>query len=200
MRATMGTGELYPWSTLEKVGDYFLVLSSFKPYHHMNATISVRNRNMRGRMKYSCTQTTYGSIVMLAQVLDHLPEHEVEILEGLLARTTNVGPSPVSLGNRPINRPLTQQERVDRMSPEVRASNLPWWYDPKTRQLICGPLIKEPELSQWFNKQFNPGAETPYPAHYNLDENLYLKQVEEEDEDDGVPINSGEDDLDLDDQ
>ncbi len=200
----MPPSEMYPWSTLENVGDYFLVLDTFKTYVHMNATIAVRNRNMRGRMKYVCTQTTYGCIVMLAQVLDHVPVHEVEILPGLLARTTNVGPSPVTLGNKPLTRELTQQERVNRMSPEMRAANLPWWYDPNTRKLVVSNLVKEPELSLWYNKQFNPGAETPDPEHYNLDHNLMIKTreqlMDEEDDDfaEGVPIDfTGDDDVDL---
>lgn len=204
----MPPSEMYPWSTLEKVGDYFLVLESFKTYVHMNATIAVRNRNMRDRMKYVCTKTTYGSIVMVAQILDHVPEYEVEILPGLLARTTNVGPSPVSLGNKPQVRELTQQEKVNRMSAEQRAANLPWWYDPKTRTLLVSNLVKEPELSLWMAKKFNPGAETPYPEHYNLDENLLKKtreQIMHEDDDeeeeewgDQTFPAAGEDSVDID--
>lgn len=199
----MPPGEMYPWSTLERVGDYFIVLHEFKPYEHMNATISVRNRNMKGRIKYCCVKTTYGSIVMVAQVQDYVPEHEVEILPGLLARTTNVGPSPVSLGNKPVSRQLTQQERINMMSWQMRKANLPWWYDEKGTLVANG--LKEPELSKWMSGQFKPHPEAPYPDHYNLDENLMRREVEEPDEveewenDEPPIINGGEDDVELND-
>lgn len=204
----MPPSEMYPWSTLENVGDYFIVMEEFKPYVHMNATISVRNRNMRGRMKYVCAKTSYGSIVMVAQVADVVPSHEVEIVPGLYARTVNVGPSPVQLGNKPQAREFTQQEKVNRMTWQVRNANLPWWYDPVKRNLVVNPdLIKDPEAELFYRKQFNPGAETPYPDHYNLDENLMIREApaqdeEDEDDDEGVPmiINDGADDVDIDDR
>lgn len=201
----MSRNEMYPWSTLERVGDYFIVLHEFKPYEHMNATISIRNRNMQGRIKYSCTKTTYGCIVMVAQVLDHLPEHEVEIVPGLYARTTNVGPSPVTLGNKPPVRELTQAERVAQMSASVRVANLPWWHDPKTGMLVVSStLLQEPEASLWYKKQFNPKPNDPYPAHYHLDQNLMrrnpVEQTEEDEEGWGdQTFQPGEDDVSLDD-
>jgi hypothetical protein len=192
---------MYPWSSLTEVGDYFLVLEETRAYAHMSATVSMRNLSMKGRMKYAAVRTTYGTIVMLAQVRDDLPEYDVAITEGLLARVNRVGPSPTPpLGGRPVGRELSVHEKVSRMSPEQRAANLPWWYDPMSMKLIGnGNVMREPELSQWINGTFHPHKDAPYPEHYNLDDNLMIREDSNDEsesepwENDDPPIFSTED-------
>ena len=181
----MAKTELYPWSTLQKVGDYFIVMEEFKPYHYMNAIVSVRNNYQRGKFKYSCVKTTYGCIVMLAQVQDYMPEYDVEIAEGLRALVTSTGPRDrAPLGNRPETRELTVSEKVNRMSPEVRENNLPWWYDGVNGKLVWnGKIANKSDTEQYF-KGWRPDKNEPYPEIYDLDSNLIKRDrpVEEDEE------------------
>lgn len=182
----MAREQLYPWATLQKAGDYFIVMDEFKSYHHMNAVVSVRNSYMRGNFKYCCIKTTYGCIVMLAQVKDFMPEYDVEIVQGLRAMVAATGERVrAPLGNKPETRELTISEKVNRMSPEVREANLPWWYDPMNGKLIWnGKIANEKDTGEYF-AGWRPSSDTPYPDSYDLDSNLLKREHKVEDEEDG---------------
>ena len=175
----MAKPELYPWSLLTEVGDYFCVPAELKPFPYMSAYVTQKNYRLAGKMKYSATKTSYGTIVMLVQIGDEIPPHEFNSPDGVLSSTSrrqvlaSMANPRENLGEKPVVPERTQQQKVNAMSWEVRNANLPWWYDPKKGTLVVNPeVIKEPEASLFYTKQFNPGPETPYPEHYNLDENL----------------------------
>lgn len=180
----MSRQAVYPWATLEKVGDYFIVTEAMRPSAHyfMNATVAQRNKHMAGKIKYCCIKTSYGCIVMVAQVADHIPPYDYEVIPGLFAvanRFDHTATQP--LGNKPQARELTQAEKVARMTFDVRNANLPWWWD-NGKFLWNGNIKKKrsEDVDAFVNKNMAHfgNANTPYPEFYNLDENL-IRRVEE---------------------
>lgn len=192
----MSRVEVYPWSTLEKVGDYFVVTSDFekKPAHYfMNATVAQRNKHMNGRMKYSCIKTSYGCIVMVVQVEDHIPPYDYEVITGIYARASSFDPTATQpLGNRPQNRELTMQEKIDRLPYQVKIENLPWWWE-KGEFRWNGELKRKrrEDVDAFFAKdrsKFQPNM--PYPEFYNLGEDFRIRKEEtllDEEEEDWGP-------------
>ncbi len=202
---------MYPWSLLTEVGDYFCVPTEVKLHAYMNQLVAQKNYRLGHEMKYVATKTTYGTIVMLVQINDEVPPHEFKSPEGILASTSRKHlieskSRDLKLGEKPVVPKRTQGQIVAAMSWQVREANLPWWYDPhKGTLLVNTKIIKEPESTLWMTKKFNPGIEAPYPAHYNLDENLIIREVVEEDEadwnegDEPQLFGTGEDHVDLED-
>jgi hypothetical protein len=190
--------EVYPWSTLEKVGDYFVVTSDFekKPAHYfMNATVAQRNKHMQGRMKYSCIKTSYGCIVMVVQVEDHIPPYDYEVIPGIYAKATFDHTATQPLGDRPKNRELTMQEKIDRLPYEVKLANLPWWWE-KGEFRWNGELKKKrrEDVDAFFAKdrsKFQPNM--PYPEFYNLGEDFRIRTEEFLDDEEEPVDGEGED-------
>lgn len=189
----MAREEIYPWATLEHVGDYFAVMPDFRTYYHMNATVAQRNKHYSGRMRYACVKTTYGCLVILAQVQDQLPPHDYEVVNGLYAKspTTEPGEGEIfstSLGKRPARRELTQEERIARIPRATRLDNLPWWWEGEKFIWNVAVDRRAEDVEAYMSGKFKFGPEDPYPEFYNLDEN-FIKRVEpgsvldEEDED-----------------
>lgn len=173
----MSAPSVYPWHTLQRVGDYFIITNEWKggnTYAFMNATVAQRNSYFKGKMKYACVKTTYGCIVFLAQTSDNLPEYDYEPYPNIYAVAVNIGRDPdvEPLGNRPYARELTQQEKVERMSPEMRRANLPWWYE--YGKLVWNPLIpkRQVDVDAFFASNFTFGPDDPYPEFYALDDAL----------------------------
>lgn len=191
----MAKPEIYPWSLLTEVGDYFCVPADLKPFPYVSQYVTQKNYRLVGQMKYSATKTSYGTIVMLAQIGEETPPYEFNSPEGILSSTSRKHlissmydkADQKRLGEKAVVAERTIQQKVNAMSWEVRNANLPWWYDPKKGTLVVNPeVIKEPEATLFYTKQFNPGPDMPYPDHYNLDENLLRRSeapaTEEEEE------------------
>lgn len=179
---------IYPWETLQKVGDYFIVLESYRVQAHyfMNATVAQRNKQKAGQFKYSCIKTSYGCIVMLVQIGEDIPPYDYVVMEGIMAVATFDGSAKQELGNKPLARELTQQELIMRMSPEVRAANLPWWREPNGKLTMNPNIAKRRDMEKFAAGEFNPGPNDPYPSYYNLGPDLLNNEepemTEEEDE------------------
>lgn len=193
---------------MTEVGDYFCVPEELKAFPYMNMLVTQRNYKFKGYVKLIAVKIPFGTIVMVAQIAEELPPHEFVTPEGILCSTSRnrlreFRSSPSAIGEKAITPKRTQKQVIDSMHWEVRNNNLPWWYDSKSGKLIVNSkLIKEPEAELFFRNKFNPGAETPYPEHYNLGPDYLIKEPPAEDEDEdyenGVPmINTGEDDVDL---
>jgi hypothetical protein len=185
--------EKYPWSLLVEVGDYFCVPTEVKDYRYMSMLVTQRNYRFGHTVRHITAKTTYGTIVMLAQVGEEIPPHEFKQPDGILASTSrrhliearSQPPSHEGLGEKPIVAPRTQQQIVNAMHWDVRNHNLPWWYDPKKGTLVVNPeIIRDPEAELFYKKQFNPGPETPYPEQYNLGPDLLIRStpVQEDEE------------------
>jgi hypothetical protein len=180
--------EFYPWSLLTEVGDYFCVPSEVKLFAYMSQLVAQKNYRNDGLMKYVATKTSYGTIVMLTQIGEELPLHEFVSPDGILASTSRrhliesrSEPNGSSIGEKAVVPKRTQGQIIAAMHWEVRNNNLPWWYDPVKGTLVVNTkLIKEPEAD------------------------LLIKEVvvaEDYDYETGVPmLNTGEDDVDLDDK
>lgn len=187
----MSRTEIYPWSTLEKVGDYFVVTTDFekKPAHYfMNATVAQRNKHQEGRMKYSCIKTSYGCIVMLVQIADHLPPYDYEVVPGIYAMATFDHNAKQQLGDRPQTREMTMQEKIDRLPFSVKAENLPWWWEKGEFRWNGNIKRKRSEdIDAWMKNdrsRFMPNM--PYPEFYNIGEDFRIREPEpdiEEEED-----------------
>ena len=194
----MSRVEIYPWSTLTEVGDYFAVTTELRPdaQSFMYATVAQRNSYRRGLMKYACSKTTYGCIVMLVQVGDEVPDHDYSPAPGILARVegkpaTGVPMKPrlPALGNRPPVKELSQSEKVARMTRESKNANLPWWYEGG--KLLWNPAVpkRKEDVEAYIGQKFAFGPDDPYPEFYNLDNNLTRIErertmLEEDDEED----------------
>lgn len=183
----MARDEIYPWSTLRNVGDYFIVETKVRPYSYVSQLVSQRNYRVKSQ-KLSYTKTDYGTIVMLAEIPGEYPpigyEYTLGVYTGpIMERVFEVEKEAEAPGARPLPRVLTMKERVARMSVEEKNANLPWWYDPKNNQLLVNTrLIKEPESTMWMEKRFTPNVNDPYPEHYNLDDDLKIKRDEEQED------------------
>jgi hypothetical protein len=192
----MSRSEIYPWSLLTEVGDYFTVPESFKPYQYVSMLISQKNYRLGGTLRYTACKTTYGTIVMLAQVGEELPPHEFVSPEGILSATSRAVARTTPLGNRPKARELTYAERVEQLPLEVKVANLPWWWD-KDKFVWNGGNMgsryrKEDMEARIANNLAHFDPNKPYPDFYNLDENFRIKQEEtlrddEEEEEDWGP-------------
>lgn len=190
----MSRTEVYPWSLLTEVGDYFAVPDTVKPYSYMSQLIAQRNYRAGKGLKLTTVKTTYGTIVLVAQIGDELPPFEFRTPEGILAVTSreNVKRSQdhnTPLGERPTRPVRSQREIVAAMTTDMKIANLPWWYDGKGT-LVFNPKVATPEdLDRWYNKQKMPGPDDPYPDYYNLDEYMQIK-----------PSASGQSGVDVDDE
>jgi len=180
----MSRQAVYPWVTLEKVGDYFIVTEEMRPSAHyfMNATVAQRNKHMAGKMKYCCIKTTYGCIVMVAQVGEDLPPYDYEVMPGLFAvASTFDNKATQPLGNRPQARELTMQEKIDRLPPAVKFANLPWWWENGKFFWNGGNIKryrKEDIDARFASNMAHFAPDKPYPDFYNLDENFRIRQDE----------------------
>jgi hypothetical protein len=185
----MARTEMYPWSLLTEVGDYFCVPDSFKPHSYMSLLVSQRNYRMKGIAKYACEKTSYGSIVIMAQVGEELPPYEFVSAEGILsisARAVGIDKThKISIGDAPVLPKRTQQKLIDMMSPEMKQRNLPWWFDSRSEKWVTNPaVIKPTDVDKYIlGGQPFPSAEDPYPEYYNLDEDLQIKETIDEAED-----------------
>ncbi len=170
----MSRTPIYPWETLQRVGDYFIVLESYRPQAHyfMNATVAQRNKQKSGQFKYCCIKTSYGCIVMLAQIGEDIPPYDYEVVEGVLGVATFDGSAKQELGNKPLGRELTQQELVMRMSHEVKMFNLPWWRESNGKLFMNHGVAKKRDIEKWARGEFNPGPNDPYPEYYDLGPDL----------------------------
>lgn len=179
----MSRTEIYPWSLLTEVGDYFAVPEKVKPFAYMSALVAQRNYRTASSVRLSANKTTYGTIVMVVQIQDREPPYEYLSPEGIMAITGKQHVASAirgDLGERPVMRKRTVSEIVKQMSVEVKEANLPWWYDPKTNNLVFNPKVATPEdLEKWYSKQKMPGPNDPYPEYYHLDENLIRKSREQ---------------------
>lgn len=206
----MSRSEIYPWSLLTEVGDYFVVPKEYKPHDYVHRLIAQTNYK-RTNKRYVCTRTTFGSIVLLAEVDGEVPPHEFVTQEGILASTSrshliSTQAPETLLGNRPTRAKLTRRQIIEQMSTEVKKANLPWWHDPRTRALVWNTRVATKEdTDRWYMKQFAPGPDVDYPDYYNLDENLLTRVAppdeEVDDFEEAVPmINDGESDVSTDDE
>lgn len=180
---------------MTEVGDYFCVPSEFKPYTYMSMLISQKNYRDTTR-RFVCSKTSYGSIVLLAQVNDEIPPYEFASSEGILSissrKNVQLAQAPdTPLGERPVVAKRTQQQIMDMMSHEMKLANLPWWWEKGTFRWNGEYRNKRPEDSEAFvknNRKHFGGPNTPYPEFYNLDENLIKRPVvDEEEEEDWGP-------------
>lgn len=199
----MSRAEIYPWSMLEAVGDYFVVPEDFKPFQYISRIVSQQMYKNGKTYRYSCTKTTYGSIVMLVQVGEDLPAYEYATDDGVLVCRMGVAKTiQPEFGDRPKVKHMSQEEKIARMSHAMRQANLPWWTDPKTDQPVLNTKLLLPaDIEKYVrNRERIPGNNIPYPADYQLDQNLIryteaaLSELDDEEEEDfGEPpiINEG---------
>lgn len=194
----MSRVEIYPWSTLTEVGDYFAVTTELRPdaQSFMYATVAQRNSYRKGLMKYACSKTTYGCIVMLVQVGEDVPDYDYSPAPGILARAEGqaavpalITQRPDNLGLRPPVRELSQAEKIERMTRETKLANLPWWFEDG--KLLWNPGVpkRKEDVEAYVAQKFAFGANDPYPEFYNLDENFVRltreqTMLEEDDEED----------------
>lgn len=197
----MSRAEIYPWSLLTEVGDYFTVPEAFKPNSYVSAMVSQRNYRLQGLKRFVAAKTSYGTIVMLCQINEEMPPYEFMTPDGVTGSTSRqqlimdaqVQDSELPMSNRPIRVKRTQSQIVAQMALQVKQENLPWWHDPRTGKLVTNPkLMQEPETSLWLKNQFAPGPDDPYPEHYNLGPDMMrrsredmLSDVDDEEEDFG---------------
>lgn len=188
----MARAEIYPWSLLTEVGDYFVVPYSFKAYQYMSALVSQRNYRLRGVIKYACEKTTAGSIVMVVEVESETPAHEFVTPEGIMCLTSRqlgsaiVKDRTLDLGTKPHAPKRTQRQIVDMMSVDVRTQNLPWWHDSRTGKVVGNPKVMTQEDVERYlvRREPFPGPDVPYPDYYRLDENLMRRPEEADEEED----------------
>lgn len=180
----MSRAGIYPWDMLQEVGDYFAVPETFKPYAYMSALVSQRNYKEKGNRRYSCERTTYGSIVLLAQIREEIPDFDFCSDHGIMTMSVRemVGkPKDLAtpLGDRIKAPERTQEQIVAGMSQQVKEANLPWWRDPKGGGVIVNQRVAtKKDIERWIRKEWVPNPEAPYPDYYNLDENLMKKNQE----------------------
>jgi len=159
--------------------------------------VYAKNAQLKKEFKYTAVENGDTTTVLLILRVGELPPYEFTNEYGIMAmlsrrdtvRSARAGEQTTALGVRPLAPKRTQSQIIAIMSPEERQANLPWWHDPKNGQLLVNTrLIKDPEALMFHENKFRPNPETPYPSHYNLDDNLRLKtreqQFDEEDEED----------------
>jgi hypothetical protein len=163
----MAAPEIYPWSQLQNVGDFFIVLDHFKKFPYISMMISQRNYKMKGEIRYSATRLTYGTLVAVVQ-------YGVEEMRGyeyspgvLLPRT----------GVEVVNsiKEMSQSEKIQHMSIDDRMANLPWWENPKIpgTMLMNVRVMTQGDIQKYMMKrQPHPLPDDPYPDYYDLDDNL----------------------------
>lgn len=179
----MSRSEIYPWSLLVEVGDYFAVPTEMKPFSYMSALVSQRNYK-NTKIKFSATRTTYGTIVMVAQVGEEPPPYDYKSADGIMAiegkRKLRSQDHNTPLGDRPNMPPRSVKQIVASMSPETREANLPWWTDPRTGKLVFNSKVATPEdLEKWYRGEKLPEH---YPDYYDLDSSLIKRTPEAEEE------------------
>ena len=185
--------EIYPWASLQEVGDYFIVVEkdSGKTASFMKQTVWIRNRYCKQRgqnLRYAAFATSYGCVVFLAEVDGQVPDYDFAMstgIYGIMREPTGsagrhveaVSPKP------PPPRPLTTYEKTQRMSREQREANLPWWYENGKLFWNANPnVVKRPQdLDNFLKRTFPFGPNDPYPEEYELDENLFRKTREQVD-------------------
>jgi hypothetical protein len=175
----MSRAEMYPWSLLTEVGDYFAVPSTLKPFSYMSQLIAQRNYRGGTGVRLTAVKTSYGTIILVSQVGEELPPYDFLSPEGIYSvqskqHVRSQGPgSP--LGERPTAPKRKVSEIVARMSIDEKLHNLPWWYDDKGTFVMNSKIAVKADHERWFTKQPMPGKDVPYPDYYNLDENLHRK-------------------------
>lgn len=176
----MSRTEIYPWAMLTEVGDYFAVPTSFKPYSYMSMLVAQRNYKTVSGQKLTTHKTTYGTIVMLAQVRDELPPYEFLSAEGIMSITDKrylmkLAREPHDpTGEKPTRPVRTVSQMVNVMTLEAKQANLPWWYEKG--KLVFNPRVATKEdLDAWVSKQKTFNKDAPYPDYYHLDEDLTRK-------------------------
>jgi hypothetical protein len=177
---------MYPWSMLTEVGDYFAVPAEFKHFAYVSALVAQRNYRTASKVRYSATKTSYGTIVMVAQVGEEKPPFEYLSPEGIMSVTSRAairaqGPH-TALGERATVAKRTVSQIVGQMSVEQKEANLPWWYDKKGQLVFNSKVATPADLERWYNKEKMPGKDEPYPAYYDLDENLTKRERSGDDE------------------
>lgn len=212
----MSRFEMYPWSLMTEVGDYFAVPTEFKPFSYVSQLVTQRNYRAGSRVKMTAVKVNYGTIVLVAQVLGELPPYEYKSPEGIMSISSKqrmrelLTSHGTPLGERAVAPIRTVSQIVNAMSWEAKNANLPWWYDPKSHALVFNARVATAEdTDKWFRKEPMPGKDEPYPEYYGLDENLTKKtrqqlmdeEPEEEDEffeliDEGQPVLESESDTD----
>lgn len=185
----LSRAEIYPWSTLTQVGDFFVVSETVRPYSYVAAYVSQRNHRLNGEMIYACRKIPGATYVSLAYYEGWSPVVLEEFGDNIWVGRVAEGGSGVSgpVGIESIAAKVaereTQEKRVARLSLEHKMENLPWWWD-KGKPLLNSRVLTESDRRKYgVGKQPVPGPNEPYPSYYNLDEN-FIRHVDE-DEDSG---------------
>lgn len=179
----MSRAEMYPWSSLHRVGDFFIVPYSIKPHSYVSMMVNQRNYRMKenGPHRWCSFKAQFGTIVFLAEIIGQVPEHDFATPDGVLGFNSDAKPAP------PGAPPLTLFQKVAKLNLAEKQMNLPWWFSDG--QLIFNPQVATSEdLDKWYHKVLRVTPDTPYPDYYHLDENLIRRPPapDSEDEDDEV--------------
>jgi hypothetical protein len=197
-----GRPELYPWSSLTEVGDFFIISESLKPYNYVSAYVSQRNHRLDGEMIYSCKKIPGGTYVSLAYYDGWDPGTLEEFGEDVwVGKAGGGGPAPkgiveIAEEKRGIRAAAvereTQEKRIARLSRQHKIENLPWWWE-NGKPVLNSRVMSHADTEKYvLGRKTVPGPNEPYPAHYRLDEN-FVRHAEE-DEDSGEYFEEPEDD------
>ena len=184
----MSKAEMYPWSMLSEVGDYFIVPYHFKQHSYVSMLISQRNYKCVDSKKYSASKTHHGTIVMVIEFNKELPAYEFKTEQGILCSSSRKFAQSLEAQSLPVGeRPQTSQRRlVDRvavMSVDERNSNLPWWYDPKNGKLLWNGKVADEADTARYMGGWHPPTDFEYIEKYGLDYHLNKKVQHEGDQD-----------------
>lgn len=201
--------EMYPWSEMTEMGDYFIVPEDVKPYSYVSMMVTQRNYKMKDR-RFASAKTSLGTVVMVINVLAKEPVYDTINNAGVLIRKSgNTARFMAAYDDRgeplpragmealegKLGREMTQEEKIAFMTPQERAENLPWWKDPQTNLAVFGKTITKADAEKYIlRREPLPDVETPYPDYYNLDINLRVR-MEEKPEDEDLNFEDFEEDL-----
>lgn len=204
-----GRPELYPWSLLVEVGDFFIISESLKPYSYVSAYVSQRNHRLDGEMIYSCKKIPGGTYVSLAYYEGWDPGTLEEFGEDVwVGKAGGGGPAPKGIvevveekrqmraaaerERKAAEARDTQEKRIARLSRQHKIENLPWWWE-NGKPVLNSRVMTHADTEKYvLGRKTVPGPNEPYPAHYRLDEN-FVRHAEE-DEDSGEYFEEPEDD------
>lgn len=188
----MARQETYPWSRLNRVGDYFVVPETMQPHSYMSRYIAQKNAREKATTKreYGWHKIPEGTIVFLIRQNDEAPDYTVRTIEGILINSKPKSETPAPVED--MERPLTLKEKVNRLTHEEKLAHLPWWFvDGK---LVTNPKIIQDEDAKLFMRgELRVTQSTPYPDRYNLGPDMRkisreeLWESEEEEEEDWGP-------------